>query len=297
MTQIVPKFENIRFSTSNKIYSNNVTNDSYFVKQEQGLIALISAFLNKIFGTKSITEKNIGVVVECAVKNLNNIECTIDQLIAASKIIDEMIDFSKDNNNQSQLQVLKEKVDTKLISTYYEKNLPQSFHQYQASIETIRNGVNLDFPRASDCYFNGQDFKAILPQTDSCNYSQKAENSDIATKALLLANFQSYENPRTAIGYLFNLGKSGKIKPLLKREYAIKNISDTGVTVSVQQSWSHQENKLIDVNYDIVMNKESLNEIFKSNNDSNKALINPIISTQINSVNITDRDLFNYHTA
>ena len=117
MTQVLPKIQDIKFSTSSNVYKKSESKEStnlFEAKKEGAVIAFVHAILNKLFGSKTITQSNIEIITSCAIKNIDKMELTAEHLIEARKITNQMQEIAPDSKIIKKLQ---KKIDTKIMVT------------------------------------------------------------------------------------------------------------------------------------------------------------------------------------
>lgn len=283
MTQIIPRFEDISFSTSKNVYKKTESKDStklFEVKKQGTVIAFFHAILNKLFGSKTITQSNIEVVTSSAINNIDNMKLTTENLIDARNITNKMQEISPDSKTIKKLQ---QKIDIKIVLLYKKEfydALPKAY-----TSQAIASQIQLDIPRALDCVYNQK------PLIDQTNYKKNFFNIPLETKAVVLANCQFFEPQRNAVAYGFDLNyfkpNGDKIEVKLKREYSIKKSDKDHITVSVKTSWELPDRNLISVNHDIQFDVAKINDIFDNPNDANKEGY-PVTNIDIKKINISD---------
>lgn len=291
MPQILPKFEDITFSNSKNVYEKPKSRESvnlFEVKKEGAVIAFFHAILNKLFGSKTITQRNIEIVTSCALKNIDKMELTTEHLIEARKITNQMQEILPENKSVKKLSA---KIDAKIVllnkSKFYDA-LPKDYTSHQ-----IADQIKCDSPRASDCFFNQ---KPLMEQT---NYNNDFSNISLETKAVVLANCQFFEPQRNAVGYGFNLNffteDSAYIPLQIKREYSIINSNTKDITVAVKTSWALPNRELLSVDHDIKFDVSKINDIFDNpNSDHSNAY--PVSDINIKNTNIIDQEILDRTT-
>ena len=257
----------------------------FFSIKENRFLAFCHAVLNKLFGTSSITEQNIEIVIDCAIHNLDFIECTIGDLVDAKKIANEMQNLSPYNK---QIEILQTKIDTKIV--LLSKSMFATAETNNFTAQMIQSKIKKDITRASECFYQNQEFKEILPMK---NYEEDFANISIEMQALCIAQCQEYEIQRNSISYLFNLTNGGQINVGMKREYVITESNSNKVSVSVKTSWYDKITKtdMVTVDSKITLDSSIMKEVFNRTPDNVK-IINPKLSNDIINVNIIDQSLF-----
>lgn len=289
MTQILPKIQDIKFSTSSNVYKKSESKEStnlFEAKKEGAVIAFVHAILNKLFGEKTITQSNIEIITSCAIKNIDKMELTAEHLIEARKITNQMQEIAPDSKIIKKLQ---KKIDTKIINLS-KKNFDKVAN-FSFTPSKIKEKVSKDFPRATNCFFNGQPLQNIVKKED---YHTGFKNCSVETKALLLANCQEFEVQRNAVAYGFNLNffdkEEKKINTELKREYSIKQCDAKSITVHVKTSWDLDNKSLITVDSEITFDTSKMTEIF-NDDSSSEQIIDPTIHNNVTSSQILDSRL------
>jgi hypothetical protein len=294
MTQILPKFEDIKFSTSHNVYykAKQEPLNLFTKKQEGAVVALLHSIINRLFGSTTITKNNILVVTECAIKNLDNIDCTQKDLLEARKVTDQMQLVLPNNPKIKELQT---KIDTKIIAQN-----AKEFYDYKSntrSISDVRNAIKKDITRTGDSLYNGQQV------TDMLDHKNNFEGTTLKQKAVILANCQLYQPFRNAVAYGFDtnyfvksqdengLWQENKVDTILKQEYSIKKSDNEKITVAVTASWSLQNKNLISVESELIFDITKIKQIFNQEQNSNEdELIMPLTAHTITNVKIEDKD-------
>lgn len=282
MTQIIPKFEGIRFSTSKNVYKKPESKDStklFEIKKQSNVIAFFHAILNKLFGSKTITQSNIEVVTSCAIKNIDTMKLTTEDLIEARKITNEMSSYPQiDETTKNQLSILKNKIDTKIaisITSKYTELLNIFKSEKKQELQKL---IVKDLPRSSQYSFKGTQ----LVDTDA----QTVQLKHISDQSAIVVMTQRYQPVCAALKY--EVGDFSTTKNRRSVAYDYTTTDNTNLTIhATEQFLDDDGQELVSVYYDIVVNQSEVAKLYANIKDSIN--INPIISITVKNCMIDDR--------
>ncbi len=287
MTKILPSIQDLRFSQSNRIYSAENAEPRNLFAGVAFLYKIINKFSQLLFNAKSITQSNVDNSLNSAITNLDLIRSLPENINNLKEAKNTLIDLNNQYNtptNAEKMSKLSTMIDEKILQIVTEQCASILNMYSNASIKTLRLGINQDTARSPNRIFEQKPIIHLLPKEvsyDEKNLIGIAKDTSYITKAIMCNAFQNYSIFGLGYKAAFDMSMNGTVNVSqlnTQTEYQLIAENDKHVILKNIVTVKKDNATLLSVSGEITFSKQTIDAIFNESISESLSVKSPVIS-------------------